>query len=103
MITYKEMIDGVNNGTIEDVHFSIKGYGHYRSCHLKRVYSEYELSDKRPFEYIELILTDDGSEYSRYYGPFQDKEKVFHIKGKGRFTLKEVFKSVEIISITYHE
>ena len=93
------MIDGVNQGIFDDVHFFINGYSHYRSCHLRRKYQKYELVESPAFICIELSLCDDGSETSLYYGEFKDKEKVFHIKGKGRFTLKEIYKLVTIISI----
>ena len=93
------MLDGVNKGKLDDVHFFIDGYNHYRSCHLRRKYQKYDLIEKPVFECIELSLCDDGSEVSYYYGSFKDQEKVFKIKGKGRFTLKEIYKLVRIISI----
>lgn len=102
-LTYEEMINGVNNGLFDDVHFSLKSYSHYHSCHLRRKYQYLEIINKKVFECIELRLCEDESEVSYYHGPFKDKEKVFHIKGKGRFTLKEVFKDIEIISIKYTE
>ena len=93
------MLDGVNKGKLDDVHFFIDGYNHYHSCHLKRKYQKYELIDEPVFECIELSLCDDGSESSFYHGEFLDKEKVFNIKGKGRFTLREIFNLVKFISI----
>ena len=100
-ISYKELIDGINNGTLNDVHFKLTTYNHYRSCHLRRKYVYIEILDKWSFDCIELSLCDDGSEVSYYHGTFKDKEKLFHIKGKGSFTLKEVYKDIEIISIEY--
>lgn len=102
-LTYKEMIDGINNGIFDDVHFKHKTYSHYKSCHLRRMYVKYQLIDKPVFECIELALCDDKSEWSRYYGTFKDRERVFNIKGKGRFTLREIFKDIEILDVKYHE
>ena len=102
-ISYKELIDGINNGTLNDVHFKLTTYSHYHSCHLRRKYVYIEILDKWSFDCIELSLCDDGSEVSYYHGTFKDQEKVFHIKGKGNFTLKEVYKDIEIISIEYKE
>ena len=101
-ISYKDMIDGINSGLIDDVHFSLTTYNHYRSCHLRRVYYYSEILKKDVFDCIELCLCDDRSEYSKYAGEFEDRERVFKIKGKGSFTLRDVYKHIEIISITYH-
>ena len=99
MITYQELIEGINSGEIEECTFSIKGYNHYRDCVLRRVYIVF--GDAKSHDCIELCLTKDRSEISRYYGPFKDNHRVFNIKGKGRFNLKEVWKQVEITNIVY--
>lgn len=100
-LTYKEMVDGINEGILDEVRFSVRGYAHYGNCVLRRVYvNSMGISS---FECIELLLTKDGSERSLYHGPFKDKEKVFNIKGKGRFTLREIYKNVEILEIKRHE
>ncbi len=102
-ISYEELIKGINSGEIEEVHFSVTTYSHYRSCYLRRAYIFSPALNKNVFANIELILTEDKSEWSRYAGPFEDKFKVFNIKGKGKFTLKEIYKNVEILSIKYAE
>lgn len=100
-IPYEELIEGINNGQIEDAHFCVKSYSHYRSCHLRRKYYYSKILKKEVFDCIELCLCDDLSEYSKYAGEFKDKERVFNIKGKGKFTLKDIYKDVEFISIKY--
>lgn len=102
-IPYDELIRGINDGGIEEVHFSISSYPHYRSCYLRRAYIFSPIINKNVFSHIELVLTEDHKEYSKYAGPFLDKYQLFIIKGKGKFTLKEIYKSVEILSIKYAE
>ena len=102
-LPYEQLIEGINNGEIEEVHFSVTNYGHYRSCYLRRVNAYSPTINKYYFSHIELILTEDRSEGSIYAGPFKDKYQVFNIKGKGKFTLKQIYKYVEILSIKYAE
>ena len=99
MITYDILIQGINNGDIEECSFSVKGYNHYRYCTIRRVYLEY--NGVKSFEHVELCLTKDRSEICRYYGHYSDGAKAFHIKGKGSFTLKEIWKQVEVTNIVY--
>ena len=98
-LTYDQLMQGINDGTIEEFVFAIKGYNHYRYCSLHRCYIT--LGDAKNYECIELTLTKDRKENSRYHGRFKDGEKLFRIKGKGCFTLKEMWKHVEIINVTY--
>ena len=102
-LSYDELINGINNGEIEEVHFSLLTYPHYRSCYLKRATFFSPILNKNVFSHIELVLTEDGSECSKYAGRFEDKYPLFVIKGKGKFTLKQVYKNIEILSIKYAE
>ncbi len=98
--TYEEIIKGINEGTLDEVRFAIPSYPHYRDCVLRRVYLE--INGIKSFECIEMRLTKDGSEKSLYYGLFKYKEKLFNIKGKGRFTFKEIFNRIEIKEVIKH-
>ena len=102
-LSYEELINGINNGDIDEVHFSVTSYAHYRSCYLKRAYYFSPILNKTVFSHVELILTEDQSEKSIYYGPFGDKYPVFVIKGKGKFNLKQIYKDVEILSVKYKD
>lgn len=100
-LDYQELIDGVNNGSIEEVHFSLPTYGHYKSCYLRRAYIFSPILNKKVYSHIELVLTENRKEISKYMGEFKDRERVFNIKGRGRFNLKDIYKEIEILSITY--
>ncbi len=102
-IPYEELIKGINNGDIEEVHFSVMTYSHYRSCYLRRAYIFSPSLNKYVFSHIELVLTEDKSEWTKYARDFTDRHSVFVIKGKGKFTLKEIYKNIEILSIKYAE
>ena len=100
-LTYEQLMQGINDGSIEECCFSIKGYNHYHYCSLHHRYLTF--GEIKQHDCIELTLTKDGSENSLYYGRFKDAEKLFRIKGKGCFTLREMWKHVEIISVTYRK
>ena len=102
-LPYEELINGINSGDIEEVHFSVTSYAHYRSCYLRRAYIFSPILNKNVFSHIELVLTEDQSEKSIYYGPFKDKYPVFVIKGKGKFILKQIYQDVEILSVKYKD
>lgn len=102
-LSYEELIEGINNGRIEEVHFSVLNYAHYRSCYLRRAYIYSPILQKKVFSCIELILTEDGKEKSSYAGEFLDRYQLFNIKGKGKFTLKQIYKNIEVLSVKYKE
>ena len=99
--TYEQIVNGINEGTIDEVRFSVTIYSHYKNCVLRRVYLN--IGGINSFECIEMVLTKDGSERSRYHGPFHDRYRLFNIKGRGRFTLREIFKYVEIKEVVPHK
>ena len=95
---YQEFIDGINNGTIQKVSFSVKGYAHYRNCMM--------ISKPSANSYGKLIgrliwfyLTPDASEKQGFLNNVDEKNKIFYIKGKGSFTLKQIWSHIIINSI----
>ena len=48
-----------------------------------------------------MSLTNDNSEISIYYQKFHGDEKLFKIKGKGVFSLKQIWNKVIITKINY--
>lgn len=57
---YEEIINGLNEGKIESIIFSIKEYTHYKKCIIKRC-NDYVCNDKHIVR-IEVKLVEDGSE-----------------------------------------
>ena len=98
---YNQFIDDINSGKIAEVYFSVKGYGHYRNCYIKR-YPD-TLKSGYPFMKIEVCLTLDGSESAYFVNTFRDNNKFFKIKGKGAYTFKDIWKLIEIKEIIYND
>ena len=96
-LSYEELMEGINSGAIDKVRFSVSIYPHYRNCCLERIYRDQD--GIHSFECIHLSLTNDKSEDSFYHGSFLDKYKLFKIKGKGAFSLKEIYRYVEILEV----
>ena len=95
---YQEFIDGVNNGTIQKVLFSVKGYAHYRHCIM-----ETKISSTPSGTYVGKIiwfrLTPDGTEKKGFLNDIDENTKMFYIKNKGSFTLKQMWNNIIINSI----
>ena len=94
-MTYREFVDQLNAGVFSKVSFSIDGYAHYRNCVFL-----YEGNPEAKFA-ITLLLTKDGYEKMYFYGPFNESEKMFRIKGEGALTLARIWKRVIIQEIIY--
>ena len=95
---YKEFIDGINNGTIQKVRFSVKGYAHYRNCIMETKISS-SPSGAYVGKIIWFILTPDGAEKKGFLNDIDEKAKMFYIKSKGSFTLKQMWDYIVINSI----
>lgn len=98
---YEEIINGLNEGKIESIIFSIKEYTHYKKCIIKRC-NDYVCNDKHIVR-IEVKLVEDGSETVCFYKHFKDDYKLFKFGRKGIFTFKQVWNNVQIIQINYND
>ena len=100
---YKLFIEHLNGYKIKEVDFSVTNYGHYKNC--KIIVSQ--VADIRPSKNGQLTylfsfyLTLDNSEFCSFYVKFNEDEKIFYIKGKGKQTLKDLWKNIEITNIVY--
>lgn len=100
---YKTFIEQLNNYQIKEVDFSVTNYGHYKNC--KIIVSQ--VADIRPSKSNQLTylfsfyLTQDNSEFCNFYVKFNEDEKIFYIKGKGKQTLKNLWKDIKINNIVY--
>jgi len=89
--TYDAFISDLKNGKIKKIEFSVKGYGHYKSCAITC-----ESAITKAGKLITVSLA--KNEGCEFYGDFNEAEKLFHITGKGDFTLKQIWNDIEIKS-----
>ena len=95
---YQEFVDGINSGAIQKATFSVTGYAHYRNC---RVQSEIMTNPSGAYvgKIISFCLTPDQSEIRGFVDNIDEKAKLFHIKGKGSYTLKQMWSRITINTI----
>ena len=97
MITYEQLVEGLNNGDILAIYFHIDGYPHYRKCSIQRKV------DTAPSGYqiisIAVHLTDDGLEDVSFLFTFEESYKLFRMGRKGTSTLKQIWCKVIIDKI----
>ncbi len=93
-LEYEDFISALQSGKIKKIEFFVKGYGHYKSCSISC-----EPAITKTGKLITVSLAKD--EFCEFYGDFNEEEKLFHIKGKGCFTLKQIWKDIEIKGISY--
>ena len=96
---YKDIIDGLNSGTIAKISFSIKNYPHYRRCAIYRVIDT--LPSKNTVVRIVVNPTEDNSELVSFYKTFKEDYKIFNLGLKGKFTLKQIWNDIDIIDIEF--
>ena len=95
-LSYDDLIRMLDECSISRLSFSVKGYGHYKNCSLTCV--SVPASEITKHGKIITFTLARGEECT-YFGNFNQEEKLFKIKGKGAFTLKEMWKNIEIKSI----
>ena len=94
---YKEFVDKLNKGIIKKVVFSISDYAHYKKCLIET--KEDILRNGTTVLLIYVALSNNTSEQITFYKKFNEEYKLFIIKGKGRFTLKQVWERVQILEL----
>lgn len=96
---YRDIVDGINNGTINRVDFLVREYPHYQKCSIYRVIDTFP-SGKN----IVLIVvdpTEDHSERVSFWKVFKEEYKIFNMGRKGKFTLKQLWNNIEILNIQH--
>lgn len=97
---YEDIINGLNEGKIKSILFSIKNYSHYKNCVISRCVDI--ISSKKQIIRIEVKLVEDNSETISFYPKFKENYKLFKL-GKGKtFTLKQIWNDVQISYINYN-
>ena len=98
-MNYCDFIHNINSGIIKKVKFCISDYPHYRNCVI-------ELKATNPSNInsgriIWFYLTPDGYEKRGFLNKIREDTKLFYIKGKGSYTLKQIWHKVNILSVEY--
>ena len=93
-LKYEDFISALQSGKVRKMEFSVKGYGHYKNCSITC-----DAAITKSGKIITVSLARD--EFCEFYGDFNEEEKLFHIKGKGVFTLKQIWKDIEIKEISF--
>lgn len=96
---YRDIINGLNDGTIEKISFLLRDYPHYEKCTIFRVIDT--LPNKKDIVRIVVNPTVDNSEMISFYKIFKEDYKIFNMGAKGKFTLKQLWHDIEISSIEY--
>lgn len=96
---YKEIIQKLNSGEIEEILFSIKNYAHYNNCSIKRHVNT--INKSKQIVHIKVRLAKDNSETVSFLNNFNENFKLFKIAGKGRFTLRQIWPDILIHHIRY--
>ena len=96
---YKEIIQKLNSGEIEEILFSINNYTHYSNCSIKRCVNLF--NNSKQIVCIKVKLVKDNSETVSFFQSFNEDFKLFKIAGKGKFTLKQIWHEVRIKQIRY--
>lgn len=98
-MNYCDFVNGINTGIIIKAKFCILDYPHYKNCIVQSVL----IDSKNPEagRIIWFYLTTDGYEKKGFVDIFKEDYKLFRIKGKGSFTLKQIWDRVNILFIQY--
>lgn len=96
---YDEFIDGINTGKIKKAIFSISDYAHYKNCVVVSQLRDPNRPDS--LRSIWFYLTADGYEKIGFLNRIHETEKLFDLKKRGRFTLKQIWNRIQFSSIEY--
>ena len=96
---YRDFINGINSGVISKASFSILDYPHYRNCIVES--KLINPSKKESSKIIWFYLTPDGYEKKGFLNKIKEDTKLFYIKGKGSYSLKQIWDRVVIQDIKY--
>ncbi len=100
---YKELIDGINSGSIKRVEFSVQGYSHYRHCCIYRETAQSKKSGN-PFSYICIDVSKEKDEKYINFHKFDESQKLFVLKNQGgSLSLKQAWSRIVIEKIEYME
>lgn len=96
---YDDFIHNINSGIINKVKFSILDYPHYRNCVVESKVTD--PSNIKSSKIIWFYLVPDGYEKRGFLNKIEEDAKLFYIKGKGSYTLKQIWSRVNIESVEY--
>lgn len=96
---YKDIIDGLNDGTISKISFSVRNYSHYKYCTIVRIIDT--LPSTKTIVRIVVNPTPDNSEMISFYKTFKEDYKMLNLGTRGKFTLKQLWDEIEVLNIEY--
>lgn len=96
---YEVFIKQLNDLQIKEMTFNVNNYKHYNNCQL---IVEKTNNDKYSLAIFYFKLTKDKCEQVEFYKKYDENAKIFTYKNKGKFSLKEIWKHIEIINIIYY-
>ena len=99
--SYRNVIDGLNRGTIKQICFSVNNYAHYKNCVITRL--EDKLGNGNTIVLIEVNLTKDSSEKVSFFRTFKEDYKLFSLGKRGRLTLEQLWPEIKISNVLSNE
>ena len=95
--SYKDVIEGLNCGTIKRIRFFVNDYARYQNCIITR--TENAIYNGNTVIRIDVSLTKDSSEKISFLNKFKEDAKLFHLGSKGHYTLKQIWPQISIVEI----
>ncbi|MCH5154094.1 MAG: hypothetical protein J1F71_02665 [Clostridiales bacterium] len=100
-LSYQQFIDGINNCKIVKAVFLIEEYAHYKNCVIERATDIIDNGKSTVhINYISVKLSNDSEHFS-FLKEFDEDLKLFDMKRKGKFTLKQMWDRIKFITIEY--
>lgn len=94
--SYKDLINGFNEGYIKRINFRVRDYAHYDNCIIERNLEWTTLNIV-----LEVRLTKDGKEGYTFHRKFDEKRKIFNMGRKGTFNFQQLWSQIEILEIEF--
>ena len=82
---------------IEGIEFEVVGYAHYGHCKIAWEYEYYPAVSMDVETGIGVWPSKD--EYCYFDGPVNPDEKIFHIPGRGKLSLRMMWKDIRILKV----
>lgn len=95
--SYEEFMEKLNRREVRRVDFAVEGYPHYRHCVIE--WREDVVLSGATLYFLEVRLTEDGAERISFYKSFDEACKLFRIRRKGSFTLKQLWDRIRVTRV----
>lgn len=95
-MTYDDFILLINNSYVKII-FKVRDYKHYDCCQIER--KKQDLKNGNKIDIVSVKLTQDNTETIGFLDKYNESLKIFNFGRKGKATLKECWKLIEIVKI----